>query len=174
MSELIRDGVLEQELYRLITPQAFISSEDCEAGCAYWVDSSSIGSIAICVDSDWVGMEFRGIKEVSGRYYLSNEHHKDYDPSFGTVYPYIELGEAPDSDDESTMRWLLDLEIEVSETKIEWLTAMPKKYTQLLLHDALVGDEICILDAKELLKREGFKGHELPSPRQISNRFCSK
>lgn len=161
MSELDVITPLEEEFWQLYRPTGYLASAECIAGKVYWIGARRIWSVAVCKGKTAEGMAFRGIREKLGDYFLFDEYHHDDNDFFGTVLPYLELGDTPNFKTENElMYWLLDQEIELNDTCLEWLQRMPAKYK------GNIGYQVCLQDTESdqlylaRLRTEGFEAQE--------------
>ncbi len=161
----------ETELLDLINPSEYITSADCVEGHAYWVSARSIGSVAVCGEVNEIGLGFKGLREKLNDYFLFVEYHFDDDNHHGTVKPFLDLGTVPEfNSDMEYKEWLLDQEMEVVRTRLDWLKNMPAKYKQQLLHELLTADNELFLRDMGRLKTEGFDDQRRITFQSIINR----
>lgn len=150
---------LEEEVMDLYRPKdEYLSSNDCVKGKYYWGGGRSIGAIVICRGRDEHGRnQFEGLRNKFGVDYLFTEFHYDDDSIFGTYTPVLELGDIPNLESEDdTMNWLLDQELDLLTTRLEWLARFPDKYKQTGIYEWLVEWDGEHLETLQQLKNNGF------------------
>lgn len=158
IQNMVASPMTDEEFGRMLRPDKFLASSDCREGAAYWVSARSIGEVAICGGMAKPGISFVGLREKLGSYFLFAEYHYDDNESFGTLRPFLELGPGPDTDDEQQiMEWLVEQEIEVTETRLTWLKQMPEGYKQSPMYPYIMETESGVLSGLLEIKNEGFR-----------------
>lgn len=122
---------LNSDYDQLVNNESYLSVGQCEVGAVYFVDSASIGEIAVYmgVDDKNDGI-FIGLKNTHGHDYTAREYHKDSNVR-ATVQPYAKIAELPDDiSDYELVDYLQYLELGMLETKFEWMNKMPNSLKQ--------------------------------------------
>lgn len=144
-----------------------IPSEQCIEGHYYFGVGRSISNVAICIGRTQFGIEFKGWRNKLGEDFLFSEVHYDDNESVGTYSPEIDMGPAPHfSSDDECMSWILELEISIKKSLLNWIKSQPQEYLQT--EDAQIDIQRYEGHLQELLdtKQNGFS-HERISFRSI-------
>ncbi len=168
--EISAADMLDEELNSLYCPsEGWITRADCIPGHLYYGSGRNIGQVAICRGfAKFDSTSFEGIRNKHGVDKLDTEFHIDYRELGCTFTPFVDLGVAPIFEtNEETMWWLLAQEIEVVESRIDWLKRIPMKLQASMVYPFLVQDNVKHLESLKLLLVEGFSVHTMPTFRQI-------
>lgn len=168
--EISAEEMLDEELYSLYCPsESRITPADSIPGHLYYGSGRNIGQVAICRGFAKFGATaFEGIRNKLGVDYLDTEFHIDDGEIGCTFTPFVDLGVAPIFETkEETMWWLLAQEIEVVESRIDWLKRIPMKLQASRVYPFLVQDNVEHLESLKLLLVEGFSAHPELTFRQI-------
>ena len=161
---------LDDELWELFRPSNdYIDSDECVDGHYYWGGARSIGCISICRGRDEYNRnQFEGLRNKLGLDFLFTEYHYDDDTAFGTYSPVLDLGVAPMfASEEATMYWILEQEINLISTRIDWLRAIPDRYKALETYEWLCDHEMEHLETLVDTKVNGFSNTPAPTFREI-------
>jgi len=166
------EETLDSELFDMYRGErgVYIGSSECNEGRLYWGGGRSIGQLAVCRGVDkYKRMQFEGLRSKFGVDYLFTEYHYDDDPSFGTYTPLVELDALPEdlTAEEETMYWILEITIELLETRVEWLKYLPSRLKAAPSYGWLVEHEQEYLEEKLRLRTEGFSDTPEPTFREI-------
>lgn len=154
------EPTIDDELWELYKPNINerIPSKDCQVGFLYWGVGRSISEVAICSGYDLShNMLFLGLRNKFGKDYLSIELHQDDDQNYGTWSPILKLEQVPENMNiNSTMQWLLQKEIDLISTRINWLHAVPERLQAAPSYSWLLEEDTQHLHALELVEHNGF------------------
>lgn len=161
--ELTIERILNDELWEMALPHRsdILQKNECRPGYLYWGEGNREGDLAICAESDGVGsLYFLGRRPIRDKFDLFQQPHADdVSTSSGGWAPIVMLEKVPDlSSEEATVAWLLDKEIEVIETKIEWLEAMPGRLKCATDYTYILDNDRNQLDAIKKISRIGMTG----------------
>lgn len=148
---------LDDILWELVSPGSYLPISQCEVGGVYWVESRSVGSVALCLSVESDG-RFTGLHSKCGRDYLFEERHWDGD-NRGTVKPLLKIDSMPleiATDELSIMNWLLDINIGFHDELTAYLQALPEKFHTTPSFEWLSEMEQQIVRILQLKKRLGF------------------
>lgn len=135
-----------------------VAMEDCEEGYLYYGHSSSIGEVAICRGMAANGtIIFEGNTRTNDKDHLFTEYYSDKGDLFTSWWPIDRWKKAPEFANKlQTMSWLLDANIELLETRLEWLLGMPKCLKESPDFPGLLDDTSTFLDFYRSKRQNGF------------------
>lgn len=172
------EHILDSNIYKyeafdpLYLSEPYLDISECEAGYLYLVYSRSIGELAICAGfNEGATMTFNGWRNKLGCDFMFTELHFDSDEMFGTVQPLLKLCAAPKCDGDKLLEWLLGQYIDLQHTKIEWLLNMPQKFKRSEIFPDILLEEKEKLADYELVKKEGFSAHPVPTFKEILSKI---